>query len=424
MYSIFYGFFASFVSEKYAEILSYAALLLAIAAACFLARFLIRFIVVKGIARTAKKTKTKWDDVLLEKKVFHRVSNLAIPIVMHLFSGSFPKAVPLWNKLVDALALLIMMLIADALINSIDAIYRGYEISKIKPIRGLLQVAKVVVFIIGGIVLVALLVGESPLVLLGGIGAMTAVTSLIFKDAILGFVAGVQLTSNDMVRIGDWIEMPKYSADGTVVDLSLTTVKVENFDKSITTIPAYAMVSDAFINWRGMVMSGGRRIKRAIYIDAGSVKLCDDSMIERFQKIHLLKGYMEDKLQDIEQYNSTHVFDLSLPVNGRRLTNIGTFRAYITEYLKQHPGIRKDMSMMVRQLSPSGNGIPLEVYAFANTVDWAEYEGIQSDIFDHLYSVAGSFDLTVFQNPSGSDIRAAGKGYLQGVGGIKTGDPG
>ena len=253
-----------------------------------------------------------------------------------------------------------------------------------------------------------MLIGKSPLVLLGGISAMTAVLTLVFKDAILGFVAGIQLTSNDMIRIGDWIEMPKYSANGTVTDLSLTTVKVENFDKTVTSIPAYALVSDAFINWRGMESSGARRIKRAIFLDAASVKLCDGGMLARFGKMELLRDYIAEKLREIEKYNAERGCDLSEPVNGRRLTNLGTFRAYVTEYLKRNSHIRQDMTLMAHTLPAGSEGIPLEIYCFADTTKWEEYESIQADIFDHLYSVVPRFGLEIYQKPSGNDIRTAG----------------
>ncbi|PKM63356.1 MAG: mechanosensitive ion channel protein MscS [Firmicutes bacterium HGW-Firmicutes-21] len=359
------------------------------------------------MTKVAKKTKHKWDDILLKNKLFHRISWIAIPIVINIFEGSLPNHNAVLEKSADISSVLIFILIIGSIINSADEIYRGYEISKVRPIKGMLQVAKVVLLIIGAIILIALLIGESPLVLLGGVGAMTAVITLVFKDAILGFVAGIQLTTNDMIRIGDWIEMPKYSADGTVVDLSLTTVKVQNFDNTLTTVPAYALVSDAFVNWRGMENSGGRRIKRAIFIDAAGVRLCDDEMIERFKKMHLLKDYMESKLTDVTSYNNELHIDMSVPVNGRRLTNLGTFRAYISEYLKNHSAIHSDMILMVRQLKTESSGIPLEIYAFTNTTKWTEYERIQADIFDHLYSVISEFGLTVYQQPSGSDIRTA-----------------
>lgn len=404
MYQLFLNFFTDIGAEtNYVEIFTYTASLITIAVACFVFKTVVKYFLIKTITKTAKMTKTKWDDILLKNKFFHYISNLTIIILLYIFSVGFPEN-GLLSKIINILTVLIFTVIINASINSVDEIYRGYEISKIKPIRGLLQVTKVALYIIGGILIIAILIGENPLVFIGGIGAFTAVTSLIFKDAILGFVAGIQLSANDMLRIGDWIEIPKYYADGTVIDLSLTTVKVENFNRTITAVPAYALVSDAFINWRSMVNSGGRRIKRAIYIDASGVKFCDDEMLKRLRKIYLLENYMDAKLKEIDIYNTGLNVDLSVFVNGRRLTNIGTFRAYIMEYLKQHPGIHED-TVMVRQLESNGDGIPLEIYAFANTVKWTEYEGIQADIFDHLYSIAQEFGLTVYQHPAGSDFR-------------------
>lgn len=403
MYSFIHNIVYDSVLSEYAHLVTSIILVCSIVLIAFLVKFIAKFIIVKTVTTLAKRTKTKWDNIMLEHKLFHRASYLIIPIVLSLFSGELDYSV-LWQKVINIFALVVVLLMLDSLINSIDSIYRTYPISNIKPIRGILQVVKIVLIIFGSIILIAMLVGESPIVLLGGIGAMTAVITLVFKDAILGFVAGIQLTANDMVRIGDWIEMPKYNADGDVVDLTLTTVKVQNFDKTITTIPAYFLVSDSFKNWRGMQSSGGRRIKRAIYLNASDVRICDDEMIERFNKVLLLQDYIKGKQQDIIDYNNHYGGDTSVPVNGRRLTNIGTFRAYIMEYLKQHPGIHKNMILMVRQLSATPTGIPLEVYAFTDTINWVEYEGIQSDIFDHLYSIASFFGLTIFQEPSGTDF--------------------
>ena len=410
MYSLLYDLLQKTTLKDYAGLIAYIAVLIAIVVISLTARAIIRFLVVKVFTRVAKRTKYVSDDIFLKNRLFHRGANLAIPITISLLGGSLPSDTHLLDKIASVTGILVFVLLIDSLLNSIDEIYNRYEVSKIRPIRALLQVVKVVVIIVCGIAAVAVLIGESPMVLLGGIGAMTAVTSFIFKDAILGFVAGIQLTTNDMIRIGDWIEMPKNSADGTVVELSMTTVKVENFDKSITSIPAYSLVSDAFINWRGMENAGGRRIKRALYIDAADIRLCDDEMISRFRSMTLLRDYIDNKLREIEAYNKAHQVDLSEPVNGRRITNIGTFRAYILQYLKQHTGIHKELTMMVRQLEPDDRGVPLEIYAFTNTVNWAEYEGIQSDIFDHLYSVVSEFGLHIYQKPSGADIRQAGRG--------------
>ncbi|HZK39670.1 MAG TPA: mechanosensitive ion channel domain-containing protein [Clostridia bacterium] len=386
-------------------LLVYGITLIIILAISFAVRAILNFIIVRVIKRTTKRTNNKWGEILLRRKTFHRITYIVFPVVIKLFFNTFPEPSDSWATIIEILSTIVAVVAISALINAADEIYRSYDISKVKPIRGILQVVKVILFIIGGIVLISQLMGRSPLVLLSGIGAMTAVSTLIFKDAILGFVAGIQLSSNNMLHIGDWIEIPGHSANGTVVELSLTMVKVENFDQTITTVPAYSLVSEPFINWRSMQASGGRQIKRAIYIDATKIKPCDKAMIERLSKISLLKDHMASKLSDISIYNQQHGFDWSESVNGRRLTNIGVFRAYILAYIKQHPGIKKDMVMMVRQLSSDGAGIPLEVYAFANTVIWAEYEMIQSDIFDHLYSVINEFDLSAFQQPGGSDIR-------------------
>jgi miniconductance mechanosensitive channel len=267
------------------------------------------------------------------------------------------------------------------------------------------QVAKILIFVVGIILVIAKLLDQSPVILLSGFGAMTAVLLLLFKDSILGLVAGIQLATNDMVRIGDWIEMPKYGADGDVVEISLHTVKVENWDRTITAIPSYALVSDSFKNWRGMQTSGGRRIKRSIYIDKTSVSFCTEEMVERFKKIQFLTDYISGKQKEIQEYNTGHCIDTSEPVNGRQITNIGTLRAYIENYLRNHPKIHKGMTMMVRQLQPTENGLPLEIYAFTNDTNWVNYEAIQADIFDHILSVIPSFGLRVFQAPSGHDMR-------------------
>jgi miniconductance mechanosensitive channel len=241
---------------------------------------------------------------------------------------------------------------------------------------------------------------------LSGLGALTAVLLLVFKDTILGFVAGIQLSANKMVAVGDWIEMPKYGADGDVIDVALTTVKVQNFDKTITTIPAYALISDSFKNWRGMFQSGGRRIKRAVHIDMQTVMFCNEEMLARFAKIQYISEYIQRKKEELEKHNAKHQVDNSNLVNGRRMTNVGTFRAYVTEYLKNHPKIHRELTFLVRQLAPGESGLPIEIYVFTNDTEWAHYEAIQADIFDHILAVLPEFDLRVFQNPSGMDFHA------------------
>ena len=408
MFYKIYGFYTAIGVVEYAEGLTYFTLFLGVLIAAILARFLVNLVLVKVISKTAKKTKTQWDNILLENQFFQRISNLAIPIVLSMFTKTFTPVIDIWDRAVGLLVVIFVVFIITSSLNAIEEIYRGYEIYKTRPIKGVLQVVNIITFIIGGVVAIALLVGESPVVLLGGIGAMTAVTSLIFKDAILGFVAGIQLTGNDMVRIGDWIEVPNYSANGTVVDMSLTTVKVENFDNTITTVPAYAMITNAFINWRGMEDSGGRRIKRSLYINVSDVRFADQADLDYYEEIDLLADYIKGRRKEIGQDNQRISQGPNLEMNRRRLTNLGTFRVYVEEYIKHHPDIRKDTTLMVRQLATEGQGIPLEIYAFANTTDWVKYEEIQANIFDHLYAIATEFGLTLFQNPSGNDVRKLG----------------
>ncbi|WP_010094063.1 mechanosensitive ion channel family protein [Ornithinibacillus scapharcae] len=374
---------------------------------CLIANFITKKVVVNVVTRIITKNKITWDNVLLERRIFQTLSHIVPAIIIYFASeiNEFEDYQTIIQRLSVTYIIIIGLIVLTRLLNAVNDIYRTFEISKTRPIKGYIQVANIVIVAIGAILIIANLIGESPFILLGGIGALSAVIMLVFKDSILGLVAGIQLTTNDMVRVGDWIEMPKYGADGDVIDITLNTIKVQNFDKTITMIPAYALVSDSFINWRGMVNSGGRRIKRSIFIDKTSIKFCSPEMIEKLKEIQLLKEHIETREKEIEEYNETHNVSRTNPVNGRALTNIGVFRAYITNYLKHHPGIHQEMSLMVRQLAPTENGLPLEIYAFSNDTAWAVYESIQSDIFDHLFAVASEFGLRVFQNPTGNDMR-------------------
>jgi miniconductance mechanosensitive channel len=259
-----------------------------------------------------------------------------------------------------------------------------------------------------GIFIVSILTDQSPWGILSVLGGFTVVLMLVFKDTILGFVASIQLSGHDMVRVGDWIEMPKYGADGDVIDVTIHTVKVRNWDKTITTIPTYGLVSDAFKNWRGMSESGGRRIKRSMHIDMSSIKFCTDEMLEHFEKFELLKEYLQQKKEELSTYNKEHNVDGSQLINGRRQTNIGVFRAYIVAYLKNNPKIHQAMTFLVRHLEPTPDGLPIQIYVFSNDQAWANYEAIQADIFDHLLAAAPEFDLRVFQNPTGYDFSKIG----------------
>ncbi|WP_432806359.1 mechanosensitive ion channel family protein [Lederbergia citrisecunda] len=391
-----------------AHIADYVAVIiqiLIIALLCIVANFITKKIFIRIINHYVKKTNFKWGNIILERKIFRKLSHIVPALIIYYFSSTFPSHQHWIVKGAITYIIIVVLTIIDSFLNAIDDIYRTYEISKIKPIKGYIQVVKIIVFIIGGIIIIAALMGESPVILLSGIGALSAVFMLIFKDSLLGLVAGIQLTANDMVRVGDWIEMPKYGADGDIIEISLNTVKVQNFDKTITTVPSYALISDSFKNWRAMQTSGGRRIKRPIFIDTNSITFCTEDMIEKFKNIHYLRDYIISKEREIEEYNTNHEINRNNKVNGRGMTNIGVFRAYITNYLKNHPGINQEMSQMVRQLEPTEHGLPLEVYAFSNDVRWVVYESVQSNIFDHLFAVAPEFGLRIFQNPTGYDFR-------------------
>jgi miniconductance mechanosensitive channel len=387
------------------DFLAVILMILFIGVLCIAANFLTKKVVLRVITHFITHNKFDWDDMLLERKVFHRFSHIVPAIIIYYFSSTFPDYQLFIEKAAMTYLIVVGLMVTNSFLKASNDIYLNFEISKIKPIKGYIQVIQITIFILGGIVIIANWLGQSPFILLSGVGALSAVLLLVFRDSLLGLVAGIQLSANDMVRVGDWIEMPKYEADGDIIDISLNTVKVQNFDKTITTIPSYALISDSFKNWRGMQASGGRRIKRSLFIDTKSIIFCTDEMIEKFKTIQFLSDYITAKEHEITEYNAKNKIDRNNPVNGRALTNIGVFRAYITQYLQHHSGISKDMTLLVRQLAPTENGLPLEIYAFTNDIRWHVYESIQSDIFDHLFAVAAQFGLHIFQNPSGNDFK-------------------
>lgn len=391
--------------EAYAGLLNEVFLGIALIITCLIVYKLSQVILISVIHKLVKKSSTPWDDVLLEKGFFSRISIIVPTGVVYVAAPLFPDIQSMLEHAALASMGLIALISVGALLDSIDVIYRSYEVSRDRPIRGYLQAVKVFLYSLGGIVIFATLIGQSPWKLLSGIGAMTAILILVFKDTIMGFVASIQVNTNNMVNIGDWIEMPKYGADGDIIDIGINCVKVQNFDNTITTIPTYTLVSDSFRNWRGMEESGGRRIKRSIYIDMRSVSFCTDEMLERFRKFSFLSEYIEKKTEEIRIFNETNKFDLSSRVNGRRLTNLGTFRAYIKEYLKHHNDIHREMTMLVRHRAPTENGLPIEIYVFTSDTRWSNYESIQADIFDHILAVIPEFDLRIFQRPSGFDLQ-------------------
>jgi miniconductance mechanosensitive channel len=355
------------------------------------------------------KSKITWDDLLVKNRIIIRCSHLVPAAVIQIFSpivlGRDTTMSQIVNTANELYLIIITLFVIDGALNFIQAVWEKTKLGERFHIKGFLQALKIIINLIGLIFILAVLLGKSPLVLLSGLGAVTAIILLVFKDSILGLVAGIQLSLNDMIRVGDWIEIPSHGADGDVIDVSLTTVKVQNWDKTITTIPTYSLIAGSFKNWRGMSAAKARRIKRSVWIDMNQIKFVDASLLKRFQKIRLLVPYLESTLAEIQKHNEDIGEDLTELINGRRLTNIGTFRAYCAAYLKNHPEINQEMTVLVRQLSPTKSGLPIEIYVFTQDTEWLKYEGVQADIFDHLLSILPEFELAVYQSPSGADLR-------------------
>ena len=362
----------------------------------------------RSIEKFANYTIQQWDDILVEKHIVKRILYFIPLILLYVLSSPIltgTSLLPFSQALISVLFLIAVMMFLDAMLSALLAIYGKSAIAKEISITPFVQVLKLGLYFVTGILLLSLLLQKTPLYFLSGLGALTAVLMFVFKDVLMGFVAGIQLIANKMVAPKDWIEMPKYGADGDVLEITLTTVKVQNFDNTITTIPTYALINESFKNWRNMNLSGGRRIKRYVNIDLGSIKFCNSEMLVRFKSIQLISQYIQNRQEEILVYNKKHQVDESTLVNGRRLTNIGVFRSYVEAYLRQHPMIHKDMTFLIRQLSPSENGLPIEIYVFCKDTNWTAYEAIQADIFDHILAVVPEFDLRVFQEPSGSDFQ-------------------
>lgn len=404
------------VSKWVADIGSWVIMVLAIALICFLTNFIAKKFLLKIVRFAIKKTKTKWDDKLVERKVFHRLSQFAPAIIIFFSASIFSPYEDTIHRIAIIYMVLAGLLVLNAFFNAVIDIYQTVDISRERPIKGYIQLVKIIVYIVGAIYIISVIIGQSPWGLITGLGAMTAVIMLVFKDSILGFVASIQLSAYDIVRKGDWITMPKYGVDGDVVDVSLNTIKIQNFDKTIVTIPTYMLIQDSVQNWRGMGESGGRRIKRNINIDMNSIRFCDEDMLKRFEKFDVLTNYINTKTKEVKNYNNENNIDTSEWINGRRLTNVGTYRAYIVEYLKRHPKIHKnDFTFLIRHLQPAEMGLPIQLYIFTNDTNWVNYEGIQADIFDHLLAVLHEFDLRVFQNPSGGDVQSLAGAIKGGI---------
>ena len=370
-----------------------------------------RYIFLGLFKRFAKRTRNQWDDLIVERKIINKLMHLIPAILVYIMlplalpRAEMPTLLGILQMVCSIYIVAVILRFINAALNLLLEIYNRKEAFKNKPLKGFVQIIQVLVFFVGFIIIISILIGKSPATLFAGLGASAAILMLVFKDTILGFVAGIQLSANDMLRPGDWITMTKYGADGTVIEVTLNSIKVRNFDNTITMIPPYALVSDSFQNWRGMQESGGRRVKRSINIDMNSVRFCTPEMLDKFRKISLLTEYIDTKQQELERYNKEHNIDGSIKVNGRRQTNLGGFRANLENYLKSNPDVNKNLTCMVRQLQPTEKGIPMELYFFAATTVWIPYEGIQSDVFDHILAVLPEFDLQVFQEVSGSDLR-------------------
>ena len=373
---------------------------------CFLVYWLAKKIVIARVHSFATKTKGTWDDHLMDAHFFRRII-LLLPLFIFRYSvdavmADYHASIPLVTKLFEILIAIAGMRIIIAFINALQTIVSSSESYKDKPIQSYAQVLKIIVWLFFGITLFSVITGKTPMFFLTAMGAMSAIIILIFRDTLLGFIGSIQLAGNDMVRLGDWISMEKYGADGNVIEINLTTIKVRNFDLTITTIPTYALISDSFKNWRGMEESEGRRMKRSINIKMDSVHFLDAKQLDKFRSMRLLKEHIQSKEEEIRAHNKSISEE---QLNGRNLTNLGVFRAYIQQYLLEHPEVNENLTCMVRQLDPSTTGIPIEIYAFSKDKRWVHYEGIMADIFDHIIAISPHFDLEIFQSPTGSDFK-------------------
>lgn len=404
---------ASGMTEPTANFIGITATIILILLLAYASYWITKRYMVHAIEIIFQRSKNTWDDALVQHGFVRRLSLLMPIIVVYMSADLMLPGQAMTSELFKRLAMVFFVFagvwMLDAILLAIREIYNKSDVSIRRPIRGYLDGIKIIAYAMAGIFIVSILTGKSPWGVLSILGGFTVVLMLVFKDTILGFVASIQLSGHDMVRVGDWIEMPKYGADGDVINVTIHTIKVRNWDKTITTIPTYSLVSDAFKNWRGMSESGGRRIKRALHIDMSSIKFCTDEMLERFRKFDLIKHYITEKQKEIAIYNKEHTSNPEQLINGRRQTNIGVFRAYIIAYLKNHPKIHQSMTFLVRHLEPTQYGLPVQIYVFSNDQVWANYEAIQADVFDHLLAAVPEFDLRLFQNPSGYDFSRLGE---------------
>lgn len=396
------------LSEKAVHSINSVLLIIALGFLLYVVDYLLRRVLLLFILKAVRKTKTKFDDFLIRNKVVKYFMHIATLVIAKYFLPlifmGFPKWIDATMKFTDIVLIITIGLLVNGIFKSVRDWLKTKKAFEDKPLDSYAQVVTMLIFFVCGIIIFSMLTGKSPVAFLVSLGAASAVLMLIFKDTILGFVASIQVSVNDMVRVGDWVEMPKYGADGFVLLINLNTVKVQNWDKTITTVPTYAFINDSFKNWRGMFGSGGRRIKRTINFKISSFKFCDEQMLEKFKKYRLIRDYIIEKEKEIAAHNAKLGDENMISVNIRRLTNIGVFRVYADNYILEKPEINKKMIAMVRQLQPTSKGLPLEIYCFTSDVRWVYHERAAADIFDHLLTIASEFDLEIFEEPSGSDF--------------------
>ena len=366
-------------------------------------------IIIKLLTKMLQKTSTQMDDILIKRNVFKRLTYVVPALIFYNFAYAAPQFTIMIQRASLTLMAISGLMVINSFLNALNDIYKKTKYHERLDINSYLQITKLIINILGSVVIVGIIINKDTTLLLSGLGAMTAVVMLIFKDTILSLVASVQISSNDLFKVGDWVEAPQFGADGDVVDIGLHTVKIQNWDKTISVIPTHKLIDSTFKNWRGMSESGGRRIKRSLFIDINSISLCSSETLEKYKKFELISEYIDRKQKEVSEHNQTNNIDTSELINGRSLTNIGTFRAYIEAYLKNNSLIHKEMTFLIRQLDPTEKGLPMQIYVFSNDIDWVRYEGIQSSIFDHLLAVVPEFGLRIFQNPTGKDFGTIGK---------------
>ncbi|MDR0894968.1 MAG: mechanosensitive ion channel family protein [Prevotellaceae bacterium] len=408
--TIYDGLVAIGFSEETAKILDQLVAFVGVLLVAYLADTICRKILLNIVGRIIKRTKVSWDDVVFDRSVMIHLSRMVAPIIIYvLIPATFIEfsatTVDFVHRLCWVFVVFMFVRFLSALLEAVYSVIHKKEQYRQRPLKGILQTVQIILYSLTAIYIVSQLLNKDFTAIFAALGASAAILMLVFKDSIMGFVSGIQLSTNNMLRVGDWIVMNKYGADGTVIEVTLNTVKVQNWDNTIVTIPPYSLMSDSFQNWRGMEESPGRRIKRSINIDMNSIHFCTPEMLAKYRKIHLLSNYVDQKEQVVKEYNDHHHVDNSVLVNGRRQTNLGVFRAYLNNYLKNHPSVRHDMTCMVRQLQPTQTGIPIELYFFSAIKEWVPYEGLQADVFDHVLAIIPEFDLRVYQSPSGADFR-------------------